>query len=113
MKAGTLRVLAVLSILAPAAAAQQAAAPSVPQPKIYAVQPAGGKVGTTVDVRISSGVDLDGADRLIFSHPGITAAPLKEEASRIYPQGRIVEGKFKVAIAADVPPGIYEIRAAG
>ena len=43
MKAGILRALAVLSILAGSAAAQQAAAPGVPQPKIYALQPAGGK----------------------------------------------------------------------
>lgn len=113
MKAGTLRALAVLCLLAGAAAAQQQAAPAVPQPKIYALQPAGGKAGTTVDVRISSGTDLDGADRLIFSHPGITAVALKEEASRVYPQGRTIEGKFRVSIAGDVPPGIYEVRAAG
>ena len=36
-----------------------------------------------------------------------------EEPSRIYPQGRAIEGKFKVAVAADVPSGIYEVRAAG
>src|SRR6185295_13259092 len=108
MKAGILRALAVLSLLAGSAAAQQAAAPSVPQPKIYALQPAGGRAGTTVDVRISSGTDLDGADRLIFSHPGITAAALKEEATRVYPQGRTIEGKFRVSIAGDVPAGIYE-----
>ena len=113
MKAGILRALAVLSLLAGSAAAQQAAAPSVPQPKIYALQPAGGRAGTTVDVRISSGTDLDGADRLIFSHPGITAAALKEEATRVYPQGRTIEGKFRVSIAGDVPAGIYEVRAAG
>jgi hypothetical protein len=112
MKAGILCSLAALALLAGPAAAQQAT-PQIPQPKIYAVQPAGGKAGTTVDVRIASGTDLDGADRLLFSHPGITAQPVKEEASRIYPQGRIVDGKFKVAIAADVPPGIYEVRAAG
>ncbi len=100
-------------LLALPAAGQQAAAPQVPQPKIYALQPAGARAGTTVDVRISSGSDLDGADRLIFSHPGITAKPLIEEPGRIYPQGRAIEGKFKVTIAADVPPGIYEVRAAG
>jgi hypothetical protein len=105
--------LAALACLAAVAAAQQQAAPGVPQPKIYALQPAGAKAGTTIDVRISSGADLDGADRLLFSHPGITAAVLREEPSRVYPQGRAIEGKFKVAVAADVPPGIYEVRAAG
>src|SRR5258708_26999186 len=116
MKAGTLRSLAAAMLLAAlggAAAAQQAAAPGVPQPKIYAVQPAGGKAGTTVDVRIASGTDLDGADRLIFSHPGITAAALREEATRVYPQGRSVDGKFKVTIPADVPPPVYRVPAPG
>src|SRR5579862_7323178 len=115
MKPGTLRGLAAAVILALSggAAAAQQATPQIPQPKIYALQPTGGRAGTTLDVRISSGTDLDGADRLIFSHPGITAQPLKEEPSRIYPQGRTLEGKFKVSIAAGVPPGIYEVRAAG
>src|SRR6185503_14987129 len=99
--------------LAVSASAQQAATPQVPQPKIYALQPAGAKIGAGVDVRISSGSDLDGADRLLFSHPGITAKQLREEPSRIYPQGRGIEGRFKVTVAADVPPGIYEVRAAG
>src|SRR5204863_5299073 len=99
--------------VAVSASAQQAAAPQVPQPKIYALQPCGGKVGTSIDVKISSGSDLDGTDRLLFSHPGITAKPVMEEPSRIYPQGRAVEGRFKVSVAADVPPGIYEVRAAG
>lgn len=104
--------LAVLTWFAGAAARQQAA-PGVPQPKIYALQPAGAKAGTTLDVRISSGADLDGTDKLLFSHPGITAAVVREEPSRLYPQGRAIEGKFRVAVAADVPPGIYEVRAAG
>lgn len=116
MKAKILRrvvgpVLAVL--VAIPAAGQQAAAPQVPQPKVYALSPAGAKAGTTVEVRISSGSDLDGADKLLFSHPGITAKQLTEEASRLYPQGRGIEGRFKVTVAADVPPGIYEVRAAG
>ncbi|MBV8881052.1 MAG: hypothetical protein JO332_13875, partial [Planctomycetaceae bacterium] len=110
-RTGILCALTV-GLLAGAAAAQQAAQ-QIPQPKIYALQPAGGKAGTTVDVRISSGSDLDGADRLLFSHPGIRAQAVKEDASRIYPQGRTIDGKFKVTIAADVPPGIYEVRAAG
>jgi hypothetical protein len=115
MQAKILRRFAAAPFLALAitASAQQGAAPQVPQPKIYALQPAGAKAGTTIDVRISSGSDLDGANRLLFSHPGIVAKPLTEEPGRIYPQGRAIDGKFKVAVAADVPPGIYEVRAAG
>ncbi len=116
MMTKTLRPAAALLALigiAAVAAAQQQAAPGVPQPKIYALQPAGAKAGTTIDVRISSGTDLDGADKLLFSHSGITAAVVREEPSRLYPQGRAMEGKFKVTVAADVPAGIYEVRAAG
>ena len=113
MNAKILRRVATLLLVSTAAAAQQQAAPTVPQPKIYALFPSGGKAGTVVDVRISSGTDLDGVQKLLFSHPGITAKPLTEEPGRIYPQGRATDGKFKVSVAADVPPGIYEVRAAG
>jgi hypothetical protein len=112
MVAKILRRAAFLA-LAASASAQQAATPQVPQPKIYALWPCGARIGTSAEIRISSGSDLDGADRLLFSHPGITAKPVLEEPSRIYPQGRAVEGRFKVSVAADVPPGIYEVRAAG
>ena len=80
MVAKILRRAAFLALAAATAAplaAQQAASPQVPQPKIYAVQPCGAKIGAGVEIRISSGSDLDGADRLIFSHPGITAKPLE------------------------------------
>src|SRR5579859_78823 len=115
MTAGTLRGLAAAAVLAlwGGTASAQQATPQIPQPKIYALAPSGAKAGTSVEVRIASGSDLDGVDRLIFSHPGITALALKEEASRVYPQGRTLEGKFKVTVAAGVPPGIYEVRAAG
>ena len=115
MKAKILRrfVAAAFLGVAVSASAQHAASPQVPQPKIYAVQPCGAKIGGAAEVRISSGSDLDGVDRLLFSHPGITAKPVMEEPNRIYPQGRAAEGRFKVSVAADVPPGIYEIRAAG
>jgi hypothetical protein len=103
----------VLALSSFSARAQQPPAPQVPQPKIYALQPPGAKAGTTVDVKISSGTELDGVDRLIFSHPGITAKVVADEPSRLYPQGRIQEGRFKVTVAADVAPGIYEVRAAG
>jgi hypothetical protein len=103
----------VLALSAFSAGAQQPPAPQVPQPKIYAIQPAGAKAGTTVDVKIASGTELDGVDKLIFSHPGITAKVVTDEPSRLYPQGRTQDGKFKVTVAADVAPGVYEVRAAG
>ena len=95
----------------PAAGAQQAT-PVIPHPKLSAVVPAGSKAGTSVDVKIS-GADLDQADRLIFSHPGITAQQILTAPDRAYPQGHPIANAFKVTVAADVPPGTYEIRAAG
>ena len=103
--------LGILLALPPLLGAQQGAA-TIPHPKLGSVQPAGGKAGTTVDVKIT-GADLDQVNRLLFSHAGITAQPATAPADRVYPQGRTVANAFKVSVAADVPPGIYEVRAAG
>src|SRR5688572_4546757 len=85
----------------------------VPQPKIYATQPSGAKAGTTVELKLTSGAELERVDRLLFSHPGIKAERLMRPADRLFPEPRPVDHTFKVAVAADVPPGVYELRAAG
>jgi hypothetical protein len=85
----------------------------VPQPKVYATQPSGAKAGTTVELKLSSGAELERVDRLIFTHPGIKAERLMRPADRLFPEPRPVDQTFKVAVAADVPPGVYELRAAG
>lgn len=85
----------------------------VPQPKIYATQPTGAKAGTSVELRLTSGAELERVDRLVFSHPGIKAERLMRPADRLFPEPRPVDNTFKVAVAADVPPGVYELRAAG
>lgn len=78
-----------------------------------AISPSGGQQGTTVDLTISSGANLEGVKALSFSHPGITAAqkmaapPLPE-----LPATPIVN-QFTVTIAADVPVGVYDVRAVG
>ena len=74
--------------------------------------PAGGQQASTVEVTVI-GNNMDGVDRLLFSHPGITASPLMSESSWLQPTPRPVPGKFKVAIAPEVPPGVYELRMAG
>ncbi len=103
-----LRVSMAAFVLAAAAAAEA----QVPQPRLGATQPAGARAGTTVELRII-GPDLDRMDRLLFSHPGITARPVTLGPDLFYPEARNVENQFKVTVAADVPPGIYEVRAAG
>src|SRR5687768_12447927 len=89
------RVLCALAAsLAPATASAQ-----LPVARLHAVFPPGGQAGSSVEVKLT-GQDLDDAKELRFSHPGITAEPAEG-------------GKFKVAIAADVPLGTYDARAVG
>lgn len=111
MKPVILRTLALLAAAAGALGQQQPSA-TIPHPKLASVQPPGAKAGAALDVRIT-GTDLDQADRLLFSHPGISAQAAVAPADRVYPQGRPLPNQFKVAVGADVPPGIYEVRAAG
>lgn len=85
----------------------------LPRTRIYALHPAGGKVGTTVDLKITSGSDLDGLTALKFSHPGITAAQKQQAPTNSWPLPKKLETAFSVTIKADVPPGAYEARAVG
>ncbi|MFM8891221.1 MAG: hypothetical protein ACKOTB_06285, partial [Planctomycetia bacterium] len=83
-----------------------------PRPKLASVFPPGGRQGTTVEVTLT-GSDLDGVERLLFSHPGLVATPVMLPAGEFDPEPRPVPGKFQVAIAADVPAGLYDGFAAG
>lgn len=76
----------------------------LPQTRLYAVAPSGGQVGQTVELRVTAGDDLEEVDKLIFSHPGITAAPKTP--------GQF-DNTFVVTIAADVPIGLYDVRCGG
>lgn len=84
----------------------------LPIARLNSVFPAGGKQDSTVEVTLA-GTDLDGANRLFFTHAGITAKQVILEPTEFDPQPRPADGKFTVSIAADVPPGMYEVRAAG
>lgn len=88
-----LLALLVLGVLGGSASAQ------LPLIRLDSVFPLGGQAGTETMLEIV-GRDLDGAAALHFDHPGLTATRLKER-------------QFRVRIAADVPPGTYEVRAVG
>jgi hypothetical protein len=110
---GAALLLAAVTYLAPRAAAQQPG-PGLPQPRLLAVSPAGGQAGTAVDVTLT-GNDLEGPQKLLFSHPGIKAQPAESQPTKpVKPaqgqQQALVEAKFKVTIPADVPPGTYDVR---
>src|SRR5262245_5115239 len=66
----TSTLLLVLVELDPAAVWAQ-----LPQARLNTIYPLGGQRGTTVDLSLGGGVDLDEASQLYFSHPGITAVP--------------------------------------
>ncbi|HET6883681.1 MAG TPA: PPC domain-containing protein, partial [Pirellulales bacterium] len=102
--------LAVGSALLPSANTAHA---QLPVTQLFALSPPGGQQGTTLDVTITAGADLDGAKGLYFSHPGITAA-IKMAPPKL-PQlpPEPLPNQFAVTIAADVPPGVYDVRAIG
>jgi hypothetical protein len=66
----------------------------LPAARLLAIQPSGGKAGTSFDVAIT-GKDLDGAAQLMFSHAGIAA---KFKSTNV----------FSVTIDTGVPPGLFD-----
>ncbi len=93
--------LFVAVTLLPAATAQ------LPQLRLNAVYPQGGSVGATVRVSVTESTDADELTEMLFSDPGITAVPAKNEA------GAAVANAFDVTIGKEVQPGYYEVRLRG
>ncbi|WP_439625930.1 PPC domain-containing protein [Gemmata sp.] len=85
-------LLALLAFASPALA-------DLPSPRFDRLTPLGAAAGSEVEVEVGGG-DIEGATRLVFDHPGITATHVKDR-------------KFKVTVAADVPPGTYDARVVG
>lgn len=82
----------------------------LPQARLYSIFPCGGKAGTTVELTLTSFADLDECDRLLFTHPGITAVP---KLQNVGGHNKAVPNAFEVTIRPDVPSGIYEVYAGG
>ena len=82
----------------------------LPATQFTSIYPPGAKQGAKVDVTIA-GADLDDADKLVFSHPGISAAIKMGEPSEFQKAPRPVANSFSVQVAGDVPVGTYEVRA--
>ena len=74
--------------------------------RLVSIFPPGG-VGTTFEVTVS-GVDLDNASRIYFSHVGITSKPQFTEGA-----DQAGANKFVITIASNVPPNIYLARVIG
>ncbi len=71
----------------------------LPSPRLDRIAPLGAAAGSAVEVEIL-GADLDGATRLFFDHPGITAKHVKDRT-------------FAVTVGTDVPAGTYDARLVG
>ena len=100
------KALTLLGMFAALMAAFDTSAQQLPRARITSIFPAGGQLGTSVDVTITGG-DLDGSKQLFFSHKGITAAPKKDD------KGNMVANQYTVAIAKNVPVGIYDVQVGG
>ncbi|MFN9368896.1 MAG: c-type cytochrome domain-containing protein [Planctomycetia bacterium] len=100
---------AAVLIGAPAPCSGQQSKPRLANPRLFHLRPCGAPAGTTVDVSIA-GDDLDGAEALLFSHPGITARLVSADAPEWM---RSAGGPFTVQVGPDVPPGTYEARVRG
>lgn len=99
--------LFVASIVSRSAVAQ------LPTPRLTAIFPPGGQSGTAVDVTLAAGSDLDEAHQLLFSHSGITATQKTIDPAPYQTGPQPAPGQFQLAIAADVPAGVYEVRSVG
>jgi hypothetical protein len=109
MKHGRLNRLLVCAL---ALSLSASAAAQLPVTQLTSIFPPGGKPGSTVDVTVG-GNDLEEADKLLFSHPGITAAAKMSTPSEFEKTPKPLAGQFTVTIAADVPPGNYEATVVG
>ena len=76
----------------------------LPQPRLLTLMPMGATAGGQVEVAVT-GERIEDAAALVFSHPGLSAAP-KTDA-----EGKPVQGTFVVKVAGDTPPGVYDVAA--
>jgi hypothetical protein len=95
-----------LAILLPSLLLSHATAQSVclPLPRLLSITPMGGKAGTQFEVTIQS-EHAEQIEQLRFQHPGVIATPIQDPAT-----GELSEDRFRITIAPDVPPGLYEAR---
>lgn len=84
----------ILAVFLPAIASAE-----LPSPQLHRIDPVGLSAGGEVELTFL-GADNEGTESLIFDHPGIQAAFIKEKT-------------FKVTVANDVPTGTYDVRAVG
>lgn len=110
------RWLLLALLLAPTTARAQNSAH--PAPRLSAVTPAGGKVGTTVEI-VLGGADLDDVSSLLFSDPNLKAErvpdppPPKKDPKKPAKPAPPRPPTFRVTIPANATAGLCDVRAVG
>lgn len=84
----------------------------LPQPVVTTIYPPGGRAGSDVDVAVV-GTDLDDAQQMLFTHPGIRAQIKPGEPAKADQKLGVTRLQFQVKIDGKVPPGVYEARLVG
>lgn len=95
-----LTLSALAGVFALPVAAQQVC---LPAPRLLTLMPMGGQAGTTVELTLTS-ENAEDIAQLLFSTPKITAKPV------LGADGKALENKFTVTIAADAEPAVYDAR---
>jgi hypothetical protein len=97
-------------------AAGQVPDSALPNPRLFAVTPPGGRAGSSVEVTFA-GTDLEEPQGMIFSNPALKAAPVlppppppDPKTKKPAPMPKPVITKFKVTIPAGTPLGSYDVR---
>jgi hypothetical protein len=108
-----------ISILAavPLLARGQQPGAGMATPRLFLSAPSGGQAGTSFEITVS-GQDLDDAQGLYFSQPGIKAealgstTPPQVDPKKKQPKqpALAVSQRFKVFVPADTPHGIHDVR---
>jgi hypothetical protein len=118
------RLVLGLVLLAASGTAAAQPPPGLPSPRVQYVFPLGVKAGTDVDVTVT-GTDLEEPEQLLFAHPGLkgeyvpppkegTPDPKSPKKAAPPPKANPAGPyKFRVTAAADVPPGLYDLRVVG
>src|SRR5207245_639852 len=114
--------LAAALLAAAQARAQPPFVSALPTPRLFLVSPPGARAGSAVEVTCT-GTDLDHAEALLFSHPGVRAelvgsitpppppGPKKPRPNPRRPGlGAPGLARFKVTVPADTPVGLLDVR---
>ncbi len=113
---GRLTIATIVCLVSLVGVSPRNALAQYPVIELTAIEPSAAQAGSTAEVKVTGGNQLEAIDRLQFSDPRIVAEVLREPVAADAAEGTvgaIKSGQFKLNVPAEVPPGRYEVRAAG